>query len=82
MAVVRRVRPAALEQGDAAQVVLTDQGAGRGLPGYAGHLYGYYEAHPQIIGPAAWRQLERRDYELLQVIHDMHEAKVDQITQA
>ncbi|MFJ5898020.1 hypothetical protein ACIQFZ_21580 [Streptomyces sp. NPDC093064] len=73
---------AALEQGDAAPVVLTHQGAGRDLPGYAGHQYGYYKTHPQIVRPTAWRQLERPEYELPQAIHDMHKAKVDQITQA
>lgn len=52
------------------------------LPGYAARLYDYYEAHPHVVRLAAWRQLERPDQALPQIVYDEQQHKVDQIAQA
>jgi len=52
------------------------------LPGYAGRLYDYYEAHPDVVRLAAWRQLERPEHALPQVVHDAQREKVELIAQA
>jgi AcrR family transcriptional regulator len=52
------------------------------LAGYAGRLYDYYEAHPQVVRLAAWRQLERPDHKLPDVVYESQRAKVDAIARS
>ncbi|WP_327371124.1 TetR family transcriptional regulator [Streptomyces sp. NBC_01217] len=52
------------------------------LPGYAGRLYDYYEARPQVVRLAAWRQLERPEHTLPQVVYDAQREKSDKIAEA
>ncbi|MFJ3779104.1 TetR family transcriptional regulator [Streptomyces sp. NPDC090075] len=52
------------------------------LPGYAGRLYDYYEAHPDVVRLAAWRQLERPEHTLPQVVYDAQREKAESIAQA
>ncbi|MFJ3492173.1 TetR family transcriptional regulator [Streptomyces sp. NPDC086091] len=52
------------------------------LPGYAGRLYDYYEAHPQVVRLTAWRQLERPELAQPQVVEDAQREKAAAIARA
>lgn len=52
------------------------------LPGCVGRLYDYYEASPQVVRLAAWRQLERPEQTLPAVVHVARKDKVEQIARA
>ncbi|MFB7498542.1 TetR family transcriptional regulator [Streptomyces sp. NPDC056161] len=52
------------------------------LPGYVGRLYDYYEARPQVVRLSAWRQLERPEHALPQVVHEAQKDKVEQVAKA
>jgi AcrR family transcriptional regulator len=52
------------------------------LPGYAGRLVDYYQAHPALVRMSAWYQLERRDDELPVEVRDSYAAKLTALSQA
>ncbi len=55
---------------------------GADLPGYAGRLFDYYVEHEGVVRLAAWRELERPDSKLPDVISDAHAAKVAEVARA
>jgi len=55
---------------------------GADLPGYAGRLFDYYVENEGVVRLAAWRELERPDSKLPDVISDAHEAKVAEVARA
>ncbi|MCO8277636.1 hypothetical protein M1L60_44375 [Actinoplanes sp. TRM 88003] len=52
------------------------------LPGYAGRLFDSYETGPELVGLAAWYQLERGNDELPPSAVDSLTSKLTQLEQA
>ncbi|WP_052851786.1 TetR family transcriptional regulator [Streptomyces avicenniae] len=52
------------------------------LPGYAARLFDYYERRPEVVRLAIWRQLERPDQDLPDVVHEAQRHKAAAIAEA
>jgi len=52
------------------------------LPGYAGELFDFYRAHPDLLRLATWHRLERGALEVLPTVAESYRSKVDAIAKA